>query len=271
LRQPENKRSLWGHFFIRFLTDQEHDTETGLYNYNARLYDPVIGQFISADSIIPQKFNPQSLNRYSYCLNNPLIYNDPNGHSPAAIKFWSASANNKLDIGIQGIQGYVVSIERNANGLHDAVNFDGFMVGASKGGRFSLSQLGKAQIFDDGYKTSDVTRIEGLANMMSLSSSVFKKGGISIGLTQLGEFSSLPEGFIDIEGLELSIEVYGGYVWMTGEVYEVDDIDHVLDIPSRDCINDASGRDGIDTDKDGTFSNGKGSGGGFDGRPELGL
>ena len=61
-------------------TDQEFDTENGLYNYGARLYDPVIGRFISADTIVPKMFNPQSLNRYSYCLNNPLIYADPSGH-----------------------------------------------------------------------------------------------------------------------------------------------------------------------------------------------
>jgi RHS repeat-associated protein len=53
---------------------------TGLYYYNARYYDPNIGRFISPDTIIPQPFNPQSLNRYSYCLNNPLKYIDPTGH-----------------------------------------------------------------------------------------------------------------------------------------------------------------------------------------------
>jgi RHS repeat-associated protein len=61
-------------------TDQEFDTENGLYNYDARLYDPVIGRFISPDTIVPQPLNPQSLNRYTYCLNNPLIYTDPSGH-----------------------------------------------------------------------------------------------------------------------------------------------------------------------------------------------
>ena len=61
-------------------TDQELDSESGLYNYNARLYDPEIGRFISADPIVPDPFNPQSLNRYSYVLNNPLIYTDPSGY-----------------------------------------------------------------------------------------------------------------------------------------------------------------------------------------------
>ena len=60
-------------------TDQELDAEYGLYNYGARLYDPIIGRFISPDTIVPRPFNPQSLNRYTYCLNNPLIYVDPSG------------------------------------------------------------------------------------------------------------------------------------------------------------------------------------------------
>ena len=61
-------------------TDQELDTSTGLYNYDARLYDPVIGRFITPDTIVPDIYDPQSLNRYSYCQNNPLIYTDPIGH-----------------------------------------------------------------------------------------------------------------------------------------------------------------------------------------------
>ncbi len=61
-------------------TDQELDAESGLYNYDARLYDPLIGRFLSADSIVPGWTNPQSFNRYSYCLNNPLVYVDPDGH-----------------------------------------------------------------------------------------------------------------------------------------------------------------------------------------------
>ena len=61
-------------------TDQELDNSSNLYNYDARLYDPVIGRFLSADTVVPEWNNPQSLNRYSYCINNPLIYTDPSGH-----------------------------------------------------------------------------------------------------------------------------------------------------------------------------------------------
>ena len=61
-------------------TDQELDPSTGLYNYDARLYDPVIGRFVSADSFIEDFFIPQTLNRYSYVRNNALRYTDPTGH-----------------------------------------------------------------------------------------------------------------------------------------------------------------------------------------------
>jgi RHS repeat-associated protein len=53
---------------------------TGLYYYNARYYDPTIGRFISPDTVIQSPGNPQTLNRYSYSLNNPLKYIDPSGH-----------------------------------------------------------------------------------------------------------------------------------------------------------------------------------------------
>jgi len=73
-------------------TDQEFDGESSLYNYNARLYDPIIGRFISADPIVPQPFDPQSLNRYSYVLNSPLIYVDPSGYQEVLY-----DPNNDLD------------------------------------------------------------------------------------------------------------------------------------------------------------------------------
>jgi len=61
-------------------TSQELDAETGLYYYGARYYNQVLGRFISPDTIVPDYMNPQSLNRYSYVLNNPLYYKDPTGH-----------------------------------------------------------------------------------------------------------------------------------------------------------------------------------------------
>jgi RHS repeat-associated protein len=61
-------------------TGQEEDAETGLYFYGARYYDPAIGRFISADTFVQNFSDPQTLNRYSYARNNPLVYRDPSGH-----------------------------------------------------------------------------------------------------------------------------------------------------------------------------------------------
>jgi RHS repeat-associated protein len=64
-------------------TGQELDNETGIYNYKARYYHPVLGRFISPDSIVPTPEDPQSLNRYSYVNNNPINLTDPSGHMAA--------------------------------------------------------------------------------------------------------------------------------------------------------------------------------------------
>ena len=61
-------------------TGQEFDKETDLHYYNARYYDSWLGRFTQADTIIQDPLDSQSLNRYSYCRNNPLKYTDPSGH-----------------------------------------------------------------------------------------------------------------------------------------------------------------------------------------------
>ncbi|MBI2851987.1 MAG: RHS repeat-associated core domain-containing protein [Chloroflexi bacterium] len=57
---------------------------TGLYYYGARYYDAGIGRFISPDSIVQDFSNPQTFNRYSYVVNNPLKHVDPTGRRIAS-------------------------------------------------------------------------------------------------------------------------------------------------------------------------------------------
>jgi len=57
-------------------TGREQDTETGLYYYRARYYDPLTGRFLSEDPI------RSGINFYAYCLNNPITCSDPYGLDP---------------------------------------------------------------------------------------------------------------------------------------------------------------------------------------------
>ena len=46
--------------------------------YNARWYDPALGRFVQADTIVPG--GVQGLDRYAYVNNSPMNYADPSGH-----------------------------------------------------------------------------------------------------------------------------------------------------------------------------------------------
>jgi len=60
-------------------TGAEQITSLELVHLNGRLYDPLIGRFISADPHVTNPKNGQNYNRYSYVLNNPLKRTDPTG------------------------------------------------------------------------------------------------------------------------------------------------------------------------------------------------
>jgi RHS repeat-associated protein len=149
----------------RNYTGQIRD-DSGLLYYNARMYDPVLARFVSADTVVPgtasgsmdgialkpltvafhetgfigqiasennQPFwfqmsgkqkqqagwqwgprNPQSLNRYSYVLNNPIKYTDPSGHSvyltnKQAREFAGAMAQASLILGAVSATGEVAT------------------------------------------------------------------------------------------------------------------------------------------------------------------
>ena len=62
-------------------TGQRSESGFGLLDYNARFFSPRIGRFISPDSIVPEPGNPQSANRFSYTINNPVKFVDSSGHA----------------------------------------------------------------------------------------------------------------------------------------------------------------------------------------------
>jgi len=95
-----------------FLTGKERDSETGLDYFNARYYSSTQGRFTSPDEFTggPDEYyefhdlasqnptfyadltDPQSLNKYQYCYNNPLLYIDPDGHQ--GVREWFRNTLN---------------------------------------------------------------------------------------------------------------------------------------------------------------------------------
>jgi RHS repeat-associated protein len=63
----------------RGYTMHEHLDVLGLINMNGRMYDPLTSMFLSPDPYLQAPGNWLNYNRYSYGLNNPLLYTDPTG------------------------------------------------------------------------------------------------------------------------------------------------------------------------------------------------
>lgn len=75
-----NRMNSYGPDIFRYkYTSQQDDQDTGLYYYNARYYDPVLGSFTSADNFT-NATSAFGLNHYMYTEGNPLRYGDASGN-----------------------------------------------------------------------------------------------------------------------------------------------------------------------------------------------
>jgi RHS repeat-associated protein len=98
----------------RGYTGHEMDDELALINMNAREYDPIIGRFLTPDTLVDGGFS-QGLNRYSYVKNNPLAFTDPTGHlSLRRVARWVGTAIvydqvARTIIGAHAFAGFVAS------------------------------------------------------------------------------------------------------------------------------------------------------------------
>lgn len=92
-----NGNRLWFH-------GKAQDEATGLQYFGARYYDPALGRFMGVDPQGFQEANLHSLNRYAYGNNNPLKFQDPDGHLPFLIIpaiSWAVSVTSAAMTGYQ--------------------------------------------------------------------------------------------------------------------------------------------------------------------------
>ncbi|PJZ51207.1 hypothetical protein CH380_21290, partial [Leptospira adleri] len=134
-------------------TGQEEDRETGLYYYKARYYDPEIGRFTQADSILDTK-NPNSMDLYMYTEGNPVNHTDPSGNSIglgaiAAITFpmFSLPTIGAAAVGVAIMASVVIASALAAIGLGTSLGYmglNGAPVVAGAVGIAALSTLNSA-------------------------------------------------------------------------------------------------------------------------------
>ncbi|AVR95107.1 RHS repeat-associated core domain-containing protein [Pseudoduganella armeniaca] len=80
-------------------TGHEMLDKQGLVHMNGRVYDPLIGRFLSADALVEDPDNGQAYNRYSYVLNNPTNRVDPTGYASCSESAGSdCPVENKVEV-----------------------------------------------------------------------------------------------------------------------------------------------------------------------------
>ena len=101
-------------------TSKQRDDETGLDFFEARHYSSTQGRFTTPDefaggptelfvavaahnpTFYAELAEPQSLNKYTYCLNNPYKFVDPDGHQAVVADFLNQAGQEALRAGPYG-------------------------------------------------------------------------------------------------------------------------------------------------------------------------
>ncbi|MDR3527917.1 MAG: RHS repeat-associated core domain-containing protein [Rhizomicrobium sp.] len=200
----------------RGFTGHEQIDAACLINANARIYDPALGRFMSADSMVPDPYDGQSYNRYTYVRNRPLSATDPTGHDDDAWAGWTKSgvyAQEDYLSSIMGLFSIGISTSPADFEAHTSANFStGFATevrAAISGNSASNSKINIPQLVSvpivahtnaDGsnsYANAYVvgmTDSDGLLHMAPLGSPIFGGGDIKSAIEQ-GYFGGTNGGF----------------------------------------------------------------------------
>lgn len=195
--------------FGRGFTGHEHLPWFGLINMNSRLYDPVVGRFLSPDPRLQQPNNSQNYNRYSYALNNPLKYTDPQGEfflSPL-VAFGQLIAN----ICLHGLNVSTYHWRNTVNALRIDMgmfkgNFTQILGKWTWGLANSVIGATVAQAYNSINKIGSVTEMEGMLALSGGTGSDSKKA-FTIGHLSIG-----PDGYTATWKDHLFVHEYGHYI-----------------------------------------------------------
>ncbi|MEM9552698.1 MAG: RHS repeat-associated core domain-containing protein [Acidobacteriota bacterium] len=159
----------------------------GLLDYmHARHCSPVLGRFLSFDPLGGNPRTPQSWNRYTYTLNNPLRFTDPRGLAPEETFFDSITVTARaerfsLDVPTWLFHNFYLDVTPHFDGGRFAVSngtFDAWSAWDTGGGCDAWCQI----FADVGESATAVTYME------------FGLSGIFLGAAGGGFLSKGPEG-----------------------------------------------------------------------------
>ena len=175
-------------------TGKERDAESGLDYFGARYFGSNMGRFMSPDSYGGRLADPQSLNKYAYARNNPLIYVDPDGHDfnlTGCGTTNTATCNNNM-VGTTSTDGKntftATVISNGANGLQDQAGnaYSGTVTSAG----VSFSQNGSNTSYGgswiNGSNDTSFSQTGGALNGFSFN---FSQPNTATGQTLAGTFS----------------------------------------------------------------------------------
>ncbi|AGS80502.1 RHS repeat-associated core domain protein [Leptospira phage vB_LalZ_80412-LE1] len=142
-----NRNDSYGPDIFRYkFTGQIEDKDTGLYYYKSRYYEPILGRFLQADSVV-MPTNVNGMNRYMYVDGNPVSYRDPSGHVSGA----------GLMHMVNRIVGHAMGKDFNSNGLDKRLSTSGISKGVN---RFvhNATFIPKGRLFFDGKKVFGINK-----------------------------------------------------------------------------------------------------------------
>lgn len=133
---------------------------------------PLLGRFLSADTIVPGAGNPQTFNRYAYVNNNPLRLIDPSGHCSQDhdrdLACWEQYYKTLSDLGLgyipDGLDTWDINMLVSISAWSLAgVKFTGnpWTARSLDAARMALNQVGKAL----GFITENILGLDGKGNL----------------------------------------------------------------------------------------------------------